>query len=70
MAFEEAATIPLGLSTAALGLYNVHNLQSSAGLVPPWESGGRNRYAGKPFVVLGGSSSVGHYGKYTTQSPA
>lgn len=63
MAWEEAATIPLGLATAALGMYNVHDSHSSSVLFPPWELGGRNRYAGKPFVVLGGSTSVGHYGE-------
>ncbi|KAH9918296.1 chaperonin 10-like protein [Fomitopsis serialis] len=61
MAFEEAATIPLGLATASLGMYNVHSTDTSAGLLPPWEPNGRDRYTGKPFVVLGGSSSVGHY---------
>ncbi|KAH9830369.1 chaperonin 10-like protein [Rhodofomes roseus] len=61
MAFEEAATMPLGLATASLGLYNAYNPHTSAGLLPPWEPTGRGRYSGKPFVALGGSSSVGHY---------
>ena len=62
MAYEAASTIPLGLATAALGMYNVDNTNSSAGLFPPWEPSGRDRYLGKAFVVLGGSASVGHYG--------
>ncbi|KZT70272.1 GroES-like protein [Daedalea quercina L-15889] len=61
MTFEEAATIPLGLATASLGLYNAYSAQTSVGLFPPWEPGGRDHYAGKPFVVFGGSTSVGHY---------
>ena len=31
-------------------------------LTPPWVEGGLNKYAGQPFVVLGGSSSVGQFG--------
>lgn len=63
MTYEAASTIPLGLATAALGMYNVRNPNNSAGLFPPWKPSGRDRYLGKPFVVLGGSASVGHYGE-------
>ena len=31
-------------------------------LTPPWVEGGLDKYAGQPFVVLGGSSSVGQFG--------
>ncbi|CCM04894.1 uncharacterized protein FIBRA_07090 [Fibroporia radiculosa] len=58
LSFEEAASIPLGLTTAAVGLYN---RVGGIGLFPPWEEGGRGLYRGKPFVVMGGASSVGQY---------
>lgn len=61
LSFEEAATIPLGLATAAIGLFNRRIVTGSVGLYPPWEDGGRGRYEGKPFFVFGGSSSVGQY---------
>jgi len=30
-------------------------------LQAPWEEGGRGKYAGKPFVILGAASSIGQY---------
>ncbi|OSX57544.1 hypothetical protein POSPLADRAFT_1174092 [Postia placenta MAD-698-R-SB12] len=63
--FDQAATIPLGLATAALGLYTPSAPEGakfgSARLAAPWEGDGRGKYAGKPFVVFGASSSVGQY---------
>ena len=67
---EQAATLPLALATAALGLYKAKKdaLRSEgydiggAGLVPPWAPGGTGKYAGKPALVIGGSSSVGQFG--------
>ncbi|KAI0051049.1 NAD(P)-binding protein, partial [Auriscalpium vulgare] len=32
-----------------------------AGLIAPWDEGGRGKFAGQPAVVIGGSSSVGQY---------
>lgn len=67
LTFDQAATIPAGLATAALGLYlprsppNAHF--GSAQLVAPWDADGRGKYKGKPFVVFGASSSVGQYGE-------
>ncbi|KDQ52647.1 hypothetical protein JAAARDRAFT_210360 [Jaapia argillacea MUCL 33604] len=57
----EAASIPLTLATAALGLYGKQPTKGSAGLSPPWEEAGRGKYKGKPILVLGGSSSVGQF---------
>ena len=34
-----------------------------AGLVPPWRPEGQGKYSGKPILIMGGSSSVGSYGK-------
>ncbi|CCL98622.1 uncharacterized protein FIBRA_00624 [Fibroporia radiculosa] len=58
LSFEAAASIPLGLATAAVGLYS---RIGGAGLFPPWEEGGRGLYRGKPFMVFGGASSVGQF---------
>ncbi|TFY51473.1 hypothetical protein EVJ58_g10546, partial [Rhodofomes roseus] len=59
--------IPVGLITAALGLYT-RGLppgkeldHDSAGLQAPWEEGGRGKYTGKPFFVFGAASSVGQF---------
>jgi NADPH:quinone reductase-like Zn-dependent oxidoreductase len=64
ISFEEAASIPLGISTAAMGLYNKGGL--GLGLTEPWTAEGKNKYAGKPFVIYGASTSVGQFG---TDSP-
>ncbi|EPT00341.1 hypothetical protein FOMPIDRAFT_1023738 [Fomitopsis schrenkii] len=61
LSFDEAATIPLGLATAATGLFNESAKTNSVGLYPPWEDGGRGKYAGQPILVIGGASSVGQY---------
>lgn len=59
---DEAASVPLGLATAVIPLYNREvEKTDSVGLIAPWEEGGAGKYKG-PFVVFGGSSSVGQYG--------
>ncbi|KAI0319324.1 hypothetical protein OF83DRAFT_1170280 [Amylostereum chailletii] len=68
--FDEAATLPLGLATAAIGLYQtptsvpiqgfIPGQGGGAGLLAPWESG-VGKYAGQAAVVFGGSSSVGQF---------
>jgi len=60
MHLSDAVTIPLGLSTAALGLYAPPDV-GVAGLVAPWKESGKGKYRNKPIVILGGSSSVGQY---------
>ena len=66
VSFDEAATLPLGLDTAAIGIYaeprNAPGQGGGAGLVAPWLEEGVGKYAGKPAVVLGGSTSVGQFG--------
>jgi hypothetical protein len=56
----------MGLSTAAVGLYapfDVFELgRCGAGLLAPWEAGGRDKYAGYSALVLDGSSLVGQFG--------
>ncbi|TFK53686.1 GroES-like protein [Heliocybe sulcata] len=62
ISLDEAASIPLGLATAALGLYAPLPKErfGGAGLPPPWEDG-RGKYAGKPILIFGGATSVGQY---------
>lgn len=59
--FDQAATIPLALATSAVALYHSgeNATGGTCGLTPPWEEGGRGKYAGRPTVVFGGASSVG-----------
>ncbi|KAI0667956.1 GroES-like protein [Trametes maxima] len=61
LSFDEAATFPGNLHTAAVTLYNKHKDATSFKLIAPWEAGGRNVYANQPIVVLGGATSVGQY---------
>lgn len=54
------ASIPLGVASAALGLYLDRADPGSKKLTAPWE-GGKGQYSGQPIVVFGGSTSVGQY---------
>ncbi|KAG2036877.1 chaperonin 10-like protein [Suillus americanus] len=56
--FDSAATVPLALDTAVVGLYGNH---FGAGLIPPWTKSASGHESKKPIVILGGSSSVGSY---------
>ncbi|KAL1940198.1 hypothetical protein VTO73DRAFT_9149 [Trametes versicolor] len=58
---DQAASIPLGLATVATGLWGQHPQAKSAGFPAPWEEGGATKFAGKPILIIGGSSSVGQY---------
>ncbi|KAI0351750.1 GroES-like protein [Trametes cingulata] len=61
ISFDQAASVPLGLATPIIGLYNHHPESNSIRLTPPWEEGGMAKYAGKPIFIIGGASSVGQY---------
>ncbi|KAF7979686.1 hypothetical protein HWV62_41695 [Athelia sp. TMB] len=61
--FDQAASISVTLTTAAVGLYHSREHGYGAGLLPPWEAGGRGKYAGQPIVIFGGASSVGQFGQ-------
>ncbi|KZP12047.1 GroES-like protein [Athelia psychrophila] len=56
ISFEQATSIPTGVSTAAIGLYQ--NTEFGAGLTAPWEQCGKGKYKGKPLLVLGGGGSL------------
>lgn len=57
LTFDRSATIPVAATMAAAGLYNSSTMPTygGAGLVPPWIEKGRNKYAGQPILVIGGS---------------
>jgi len=59
ISFDQAATIPLGLATAAVGYYDSPEKQG-AGLTAPWD-GGEGQSKGEGILIFGGSSSVGQY---------
>ncbi|TFK82430.1 GroES-like protein [Polyporus arcularius HHB13444] len=62
ISFDQAASIPLGLATVVLALYNQDpNTDKSLRFTPPWAEGGTTQFAGKPAFIIGGSSSVGQY---------
>ena len=62
MSFSEAASIPVCFGTSALGLLS----DIGAGLNPTFD---RNvKHHGQAAVVVGGSSSVGQYGKSPTRA--
>ncbi|KAH9949996.1 chaperonin 10-like protein [Amylocystis lapponica] len=61
ISFDQAASVPVGVATVALGLFDQNDLTTSVGLYPPWKEGGRGKYQGKPIVIFGGAGSVGQY---------
>lgn len=65
ISFDEAASIPLGLVTAAQGLYGDRKSPDIFKLAPSWEPDGELAAKGKTIAVLGGSSSVGQYGAFS-----
>lgn len=66
LTFDQASAIPVTLTTAACGLYCDRQVSGfgGAGLLSPWEEGGRGKYSGEPIVILGASSSVGQYSTF------
>ena len=61
---EQAATVPLGLATVTTGIWARGPGARSVAIPAPWEEGGETQNAGKPILVLGGTSNVGQYGAY------
>ncbi|TFK36722.1 chaperonin 10-like protein [Crucibulum laeve] len=57
--FDDVASIPLGLATAYIGLYNKkpYGLEFES----PVLRSSQGKYSGTPLVVFGGGSSVGQY---------
>ncbi|EIW54863.1 GroES-like protein [Trametes versicolor FP-101664 SS1] len=61
LTFEQAATLPLALTTDVMSLYNQspapQNL--SLRLKPVWEAEGQTAYAGTPALIIGAAASLG-----------
>ncbi|GJE89859.1 zinc-binding alcohol dehydrogenase family protein [Phanerochaete sordida] len=58
LSFDQAAVIPVAVGPAAIAFYN-KKAPNSLGLTPPWEEGGRGKYAGEPILIMGGASAIG-----------
>lgn len=56
---DEAATVPVTLTCAYVGLYCEY--PHGLGFKPPTSQEGLGKYAGTPLIVLGGATSVGQY---------
>ncbi|KAI0760994.1 GroES-like protein [Trametes elegans] len=61
--FEQAATVPLALTTTFMGLYNQSPAPENLGLrlKPIWDPEGATAYAGTPVLIVGGAGSLGQY---------
>ncbi|CAA7269466.1 unnamed protein product [Cyclocybe aegerita] len=57
ISFDEAATLPVVLSAAYVGLYGGPTF--GQGKTPPVTQEGQGEYAGQPIAILGGGTSVG-----------
>ncbi|KAI0696870.1 GroES-like protein [Cerioporus squamosus] len=73
ISFDQAASVPVALVAVILPNFN-HNLAAeTVNFTAPWEEGGQAKNAGKPALIIGGSSSVGQYAiqvaKYSGYSP-
>ena len=63
ISFDEAASIPVPIITAYVGLYNHYPF--GLGLDAPVMPLTVGKYAGNPIIILGGSSAVGQSGAST-----
>ncbi|TBU36694.1 GroES-like protein [Dichomitus squalens] len=63
ISFDRAATVPMCLATVFSSTWAHEDGARSARLTPPWEEGGKTKYAGDVAFIVGGSSSVGQYGR-------
>ncbi|KAJ8072780.1 hypothetical protein PM082_016339 [Marasmius tenuissimus] len=63
ISYSQAASVPLALATAAIGLYWT---DKGAGLNPKLDK--NVQFTGQPAVVVGGASSVGQYGSFNQDS--
>ncbi|TBU40037.1 GroES-like protein [Dichomitus squalens] len=61
ISFDRAATVPICLATVNPGIWAHDDGARSARFTPPWEEGGKTKYAGDVAFIVGGSSSVGQY---------
>jgi NADPH:quinone reductase-like Zn-dependent oxidoreductase len=59
LSYSQASSVPLGLATAAIGLYA--EPPNGIGLNPSFDDS--VDYSGQVALVIGGSTSVGQYGE-------
>jgi NADPH:quinone reductase-like Zn-dependent oxidoreductase len=63
LSYSQAASLPLALATAAIGLYAER--PSGAGLNPSFAIDSSINYYGQAALVIGGATSVGQYGEFS-----
>ncbi|KAJ3506505.1 hypothetical protein NLJ89_g6829 [Agrocybe chaxingu] len=61
VSLDEASTFGITSGTAAIGMYHTREGLLGSGLTPPWVEGGKGKYKGQAYLVVGGSSSIGQY---------
>ena len=66
--FEQAASIPLTLATAIVGMYADRETPEVPHYTAPWVDGGESKYKGEPIIIFGGASSVGQFGEHYPSS--
>ncbi|KAJ3510388.1 hypothetical protein NLJ89_g4708 [Agrocybe chaxingu] len=59
LSFDDVATIPVCMTAAFLGYFN--DKPHGAAWTAPLDASARNKYAGKPLVVIGGGTTVGQF---------
>ncbi|KAJ2929649.1 hypothetical protein H1R20_g7439, partial [Candolleomyces eurysporus] len=57
ISYDEAASVPLALTTAWVGFYNAN--PNGLGFDAPTTAAARGKYSDTPIIVVGGASSVG-----------
>ncbi|KAJ2929659.1 hypothetical protein H1R20_g7448, partial [Candolleomyces eurysporus] len=57
ISYDEAASVPLALTTAWVGFYNEN--PNGLGFDAPTNAAARGKYSDTPIIVIGGASSVG-----------
>ena len=66
MSFDQASTIPVGITTAVYGFAlpepSAPGEKGGAGMTPIWDKEAKDSQNKKPILVIGGSSTVGQFG--------
>ncbi|KAI1784383.1 GroES-like protein [Ganoderma leucocontextum] len=61
ISLEQAAAVPVALVTVTTSLWVHHPDALSVCYPAPWEEDGETKHAGKPVLIIGGTSTVGQY---------
>ena len=62
ISFEQATSVSLCFAIVVCGILGHHPEARSLDMPAPWEEGGTTKYAEKPALIVGGSSSVCQFG--------